>query len=554
MLETLRIENYALIESVEMDFAGGFNVLTGETGAGKSILVGALQLVLGGRASSDVVRQGAARAYVEAVFRVKPEQKALAALLEACEIEPEYGRLLLARSIGADGRSKAYAGGRLMPLAALGEIGDELVDLHGQHEHQSILRPDRQRDLLDAFGEAQDLAVEVSVAVRSLRDTAAKIASLENADREVERRMEFMRHEVAEIDAAGLEPGQEEELKAQLSRANNAERIYELSNQAYQRLYGAESMTASEQVGVALREVEELASLDPEFAPLLDDLSNASAMLEGVADALRGRTEQESVDAREIERLNQRNAQLGALKRKYGASIAEILAYRDKAATELQGFESRDADLARLRVEEKRLTAAANEAAARLSAARKKAAAHLDKAVTANLQDLAMKGARFNVELSPCPLGPNGVDDVRFLLAANAGEPAKPIKQVASGGEVSRIMLALKAVFAGSDVIPTLIFDEIDAGIGGSVARNVAEKLRMLAASHQVLCITHLAQIGAQADAHFKIAKDSTSGHTVTSAVRIDGQERVDEIARLLDGSVSKESVRHAKALIKESA
>lgn len=554
MLETLRIENFALIEALEIDFTPGFNVLTGETGAGKSILVGALQLVLGARASSDVVRQGAARAHVEAVFRIKPQQTRLFTLLEENEIDVEDGELLLGRSISSDGRSKAYAGGRLIALSVLAEIGDELVDMHGQHEHQSIIRPEKQRELLDAYGGALELAADVSRHVKTLRDVSARIATLENADREVERRMDFLRHEVQEIDGANLEPGQEEELKSLLSRANNTERIYELANKAYGRLYGAEGVSASDQANAALRELGELASLDAELAPLVDDLAQAVAALENVAESLRDRTEQESFDPAELERLNQRNALLGSLKRKYGASIDEILAYRDRAAAELDAYTSRDAELERLRAEERKLLSKANEAAAMLTAARKRAAGKLDQAVTTTLQELAMKGAAFSVELLPCALGPNGADEVRFLLAANTGEPAKPLKQVASGGEISRIMLSLKAVFAGADVIPTLVFDEIDAGIGGSVARNVAEKLRALSATHQVLCISHLAQIGAVADTHFKISKSDQSGHTVTHAGRIEGQERIDEIARLLDGSVSKESIRHAKALLKESA
>ncbi|MFM1921987.1 MAG: repair protein RecN [Candidatus Hydrogenedentota bacterium] len=553
MLETLRIENYALIERVEIDFTRGFNVLSGETGAGKSILIGALQLVLGARASSDAVRQGAGRAQVDAVFLIPEGMKYLRDLLETNEIALEDGRLVLSRTVTADGRSKAYAGGRLVPLTLLAEIGDELVDLHGQHEHQSILRPDKQRELLDTYGGAQPLSARVAELVGHLREVRQRIAALETSDREMERRMDFLRHEIAEIDAAHLEPGQEEELKAQLSRANNAERIYELANLAFTLLSSGEGSSASELAGRAARAVDELSTLDPELSALSDDLNQAIALLEGVADGLRDRTELETFDPRELERLNQRNAALGTLKRKYGGSIEEILAYRDKASAELDSYTSRDAELERLRGEAASCEAEARAAAAKLSAARRRAAGTLDKAVTHNLQRLAMKGASFKVELSPCELGSHGADEVRFLLAANAGEPAKPLKQVASGGEISRIMLALKAVFADVDEVPSLIFDEIDAGIGGAVARNVAETIAQLSRTHQVLCITHLAQIAAVGDSHLRISKAEREGHTVTSAALISGQDRVDEIARLLDGSVSKESIRHARALLKES-
>ncbi|MBI1318227.1 MAG: DNA repair protein RecN [Candidatus Hydrogenedens sp.] len=552
MLETLRIQNFALIERIELDFGPGFNVLTGETGAGKSILIGALQLVLGARASSDVVRQGEQRAIIEMTVKLDELSPALTDLLAEQELEPEDGRLLLARHVGADGRSKAFAGGRLVPLSILAAIGDELVDLHGQHEHQSLLKSDRQLLLLDAYAGSGALAADVREAVAALRVSEAELEALQQEDRERERRIDFLRHELAEIQKAAFKPGEDEELKARLKRIQNAEQIHTLASDAYGMLYGNDEGAALDAIDRALNEVQELAQLDETLAPTLRELTEARELVNGVAETLRGYTEESDFDAGELEELNQRNALLGQLKRKYGGTVEEILAYGARAAEELDRFDTRDARVAELTKQCAAQRDSAGKAAAALGKQRRSAAKKLDQAITANLQELGMKGAVFQTSIEHAPLTSTGTDDVKFLLAANPGEPAKPLRQVASGGEVSRIMLALKAVFAEADAIPTLIFDEIDTGVGGEVARAVAGKIAGLAATHQVLCVSHLAQIGAVATTHFRVAKASDSGHTVTAVTEVTGKERIEEIARLLDGSVSAESVRHAKALMKE--
>lgn len=552
MLETLRIENFALIDRIELDFGPGFNVLTGETGAGKSILIGALQLVLGGRASSDVVRQGASKAVVEMTAKLDRLSPALAALLEEYELEPEDGRLLLSRHVGADGRGKAFAGGRLVPVSVLAAIGDELVDLHGQHEHQSLLKSDRQLLLLDAYAAAEELAATVRGAVLSLRAAEAELESLQHEDRERARRIDFLRHEIAEIQKAGFKEGEEEELRARLRRIQNAERIHELASGAYAKLYGDDEGAALDAIDHAVHDVQELAALDETLEATLRELKEARELVNGVAESLRGYTEESDFDAGELEELNARNALLGELKRKYGSTVEEILAYAARGAEELARYDSRDARVAELTRQCGALREAAMSAAAALSKRRKDAAKKLDKAITVNLQELGMKGAAFATSIQDAALSGTGIDEVKFLLAANPGEPAKPLRMVASGGEVSRIMLALKAVFAEADAIPTLIFDEIDTGVGGEVARAVAKKIAGLAASHQVLCVSHLAQIGAVANTHFRVSKASDSGHTSTAVAEVRGKERIDEIARLLDGSVSPESVRHAKALMRE--
>ena len=550
MLETLRIQNYALIDRLEVEFRPGFSVLTGETGAGKSIIVGALGLVLGARASADMVRDGEATARVEAVFRMDRPSARLRALLREHDVELEEGALLLARSVGADGRSKAYAGDRIVPVSLLAALGDELVDLHGQHEHQSLLHPEYQMDLLDAFAGAGDMAEQVAAAVARLSAIDRDIAALETDDRERARRAEFLRFEVDEIDAAGLQPGEEEELRARQRRITHAETLFTLANQVYSVLYENESGAAIDSIDAALKDLEALSEIDGEFGALARQLAEARETVDSVASEIRQHTSRMEFDPGELDEINRRLAMIGALKRKYGPDVDSILAYRERAAAELAGYENRDERLESLRRDRAATRAEAMECAGRLSAARRAAGMKLDKQVIAALRDLDMKGAHFETRVEETELCARGIDRVEFMLSANAGERPRPLRSVASGGEISRIMLALKSVFAGADRIPTLVFDEIDAGVGGVVARRVAAKMAALARSHQVICITHLAQIAAAAETHHTVSKRDVRGHAVTGMDRVEAEEREREVARLLDGSVSEISLGHARALL----
>ncbi|MCC6143573.1 MAG: DNA repair protein RecN [Candidatus Hydrogenedentes bacterium] len=552
MLETLRIRDFALIDQVELDFRPGFNALTGETGAGKSILVDALNLVLGARGSAEVVRSGAEKAHIEAVFLLDQVSRRLKALLKEYEIELEDGRLLLARVIGADGRSKGYAGGALIPIGVLAAIGDELVDLHGQHEHQSLLRTDRQIDLLDGFGGTEAMAEEVEAQVKHLREMDRELQTLETDDRERARQVEFLRFELSEIEQAALVPGEEEELRTRKKRITNAEAIYRLTQQIYTRLYESEEGAAIDAIDAAARDLDELAEMDEEFKPLSDQLTALRASLDELAGDVRHRGENLEYDAEELENLNARLAMLSDLKRKYGGSIEDILAYHAKAEEQITAYDQRDERLAQLKQDRDTVLREAETKAKQLSEKRAAAGRKLEKQVSAALQDLGMKGARFEAHMDPAPLSSHGIDRVEFLLSANPGEKVKPLRQVASGGEVSRIMLALKTAFADADQIPTLIFDEIDAGVGGAVARKVAEKMRGLAQSHQVICITHIAQIAALAHGHFTVSKHTQKNRTTTQVTAVVDESRVEEIARLLDGSVSKVSLEHARTLLAE--
>ena len=441
-----------------------------------------------------------------------------------------------------------------VPLAVLAAIGDELVDLHGQHEHQSLLKPARQLDLLDGFAGAQQAAGAVAAAVSALRDVERDLAALEVDDRERARRVEFLQHEVREIETAGLHPGEEEESRERRDLLTNAERIFELSSRAYATLHERDEGAVVDALDAASGDVEELARINNRFTSLAERLAEAREKIEDVAAELREFTTEIEFDPQELEDINARLTLISALKRKYGESIAAVLAYGERAREEVAAFEQRDERLAQLKRQRGALFEEGRRLAGELSEQRKKAARALDKQIAAALAELGMKGGRFETRFERGELCATGIDRVEFLLAANPGEPLKPLRHVASGGEISRVMLALKSVFAKADTIPTLIFDEIDAGVGGAVANKVAAKLAELAGSHQTICISHLPQIAAAAQTHFHVAKETQKKRTVTSVARIADEDRVRELARLLDGSVSAVSIEHARSLLAPQA
>ncbi len=554
MLHTLRIQNYALIDDLEVEFASGFNVLTGETGAGKSIIVGALNLVLGARASSEAVRKGADRAKIDGIFLLDAPSPNLEAALQENDLELEAGELLLSRVVSADGRSRAYANGTMIALSVLSRIGDELVDMHGQHEHQSLLRTDRQLGLLDAHGGCANAAHKVRAVVQKLRALEREIAGLETDDREMARRHEFLKFERDEILGANLDANEEGELRSRRALITNAEQIVSWASAAYDRLYGNEDSgtSASDHLARAGREIDELAEIDPQFASLSAQLQAAQESVDAVAQELRAHTDAIEYSQRELDELNTRLSLVRDLKRKYGATVDDILAYLGKISLEIETIENRDEVLSEKQKERAASEAFALEKAKALSKKRRAAGRALGKEVTAILAELGMEHGRFDVDFEAVPLSSDGVDRIEFRLAANAGEALQPLKQVASGGEISRIMMALKSVFAEGDQIPTLIFDEIDSGVGGAVATRVAEKMKSLARFHQTISITHLPQSAVAAGAHIYVSKSTQAKRTSTNVQRVERDARVQEIARLLDGSATDVSVGHARALLGE--
>jgi DNA repair protein RecN (Recombination protein N) len=555
MLHTLRIQNYALIDDVEVQFAPGFNVLTGETGAGKSIIIHALNLVLGARASSDAVRSGTKQAKIDAIFHLSHQTPTLLNVLMENAIEFDDDELHITRIVSAEGRSRAYVCGSLVPAGTLSAIGDELIDLHGQHEHQSLLRPEKQREVLDTYASAIAQGEALRAGVGEWHNTQKQIAELESTDREQTRHLEFLKFELEEIENAGLEFGEEELLQSRRARITNAEAIIEATARIREYLSDSEtSSPALDQLGMASRELESLSALDETYAPLLVALEDLRQQLSAQLSEIQQLADSTEYDPQELDSLNHRLNLIRDLKRKYGDTIETVLVYADEARSKIAVYENRDSSLETLREQESNLFAEAMKLAEKLSATRKKNARKLVPQVTALLHELGMDGAAFDIQFETEALTLSGIDEIEFMLMANPGEPPKALRQVASGGEISRIMLALKSVFAETDAIPTLIFDEIDTGVGGAIANQIGARLKALASNHQTICITHLPQIAAAADTHYHVSKSSSKTKTTTHVEAIEDSKRVEEVARLLDGAITPLSIDHAAALLKELA
>ena len=561
MLKELSIKNLAVIESVRVLFEPGLNVLTGETGAGKSILIDALTLLLGHRATSEVIRTGADSANVEAIFHL-PRSAPLVARLTELGYPLEDDELILRRELSRSGRSRAYLNDSVAALAVMAETGEALVEIHGQHEAQSLLRSGRHLDLLDDFGGLAGDRTAVRAAYEEWIRCSADLEKLRASARERVQRQDLYRFQVEEIDAAGLHPGEEETLREERRRLQHAGRLTEGTAQAYALLAG-ESASALEQGQRALATLRELAKLDPGLAELVQGLDAALIPLEDLTQSLRSYRGKVEVDPARLEELDRRMDELTRLKRKYGDSVEAILAFREKAAQSLEEIgqgEERAGDLAR------RLATLAPELAASalsLCHRRSEAALRFETAVNRELQGLGMAKARFQVELSQEPATPEspaadgwrvtarGVDAAEFLIAPNPGEEPRPLARIASGGELSRIMLALKVVLAATEGVRVVIFDEVDAGIGGRTGDAIGRKLSQVAQGRQVISVTHLPQIACYADHHLLVEKTVRGGRSVVGVTPLAGPERTREVARMLGGkSVTETSLRHAKELL----
>jgi len=521
MLRELAVRDLALIDRLRVSFASGLTVITGETGAGKSLLIDALTLVLGGRADSTLVRHGAESARVEALFERGDEQS-----------EP----LICVREVSGAGRSVARIDDETVTAARLAAEVAPLVEIHGQHDQQRLLHATWQRDVLDAFGGHHGERLAVSRAVTTWRANDAALRELVVDPTELERRIELAEHAALEVETADVHEGEVAELRSRLALAANAERIQALVGDAHQALAG-ESLGARDQLARAERAVADLARLDQRHQPLAERAAGLEAEAAELALDLRRLTDTLDDAALDVALLEARLGVLYGLLRKYGDDEAAVIGYGTKARTEIDRLRGMESERARRLTEAERLEAIARHAAAALSAARSETAGRLSAAVTAGLLELGFPQASFSVDVSPTELDESGADTVTFLLAPNPGEPPRPLARIASGGEMSRVALALKVVLARADVTPTLVFDEVDAGIGGRSAEPVGRSLWQLARDHQVICITHLPQIAAQADAHLRIDKSSRDGRTVTEVRQLDESERVAELALMLGGT-----------------
>ena len=551
MLTELSVENFALVERVRLRFGAGLNLLTGETGAGKSILLDALGMVLGERTSSDSVRHGAEKARVEAVFALTVGDLRLAPALESTGIEPEDGLLILSRELSASGKSSARINGRPVTVAVLKVIGDALVDIHGQHEHQSLMVVERHVELLDAWcgQETEVLRASVAAAWDSYTAARAEREALLREARERTRNLDIYSYQRDELDAAALVPGEEEELQAERLRLGSAERLHAASAAAYEALQGG----ALDGLSQAVREIGRGLKFDDSLSSILESLNSA---LYAADDAMREvRTYRDSVEfnPQRLSQIEDRLDLLKSLKRKYGEDITAMVRYREELGQKLETLENAEERLAALEALEKSTLAEVEKRAAVLTKARKKAAEPFAKGIQTELKDLAMAATRFAVAVAPREPGPGGADAVEFLISPNPGEPLKPLAKIASGGELSRVMLALKSVMSKHVAPPTLVFDEIDTGIGGRTATVLAQKLHALGQAAQTLCITHLPQIAARGDLHFFIEKRTEKGRTAVSVLPLDGEARVQELARMLGGNNSETVLAHAREMLGKS-
>lgn len=555
MLEHLHIRNVALIKESEISFGDGLNILTGETGAGKSMIIDSLQFALGGRAGKDFLRHGEKQAAVEALFSV--QSQALTEKLAENGIVPEEdGTLLITRTLSEAGKSVCRINGSTVTVGMLKEIAEDMIDIYGQHEHQSLLNPVKHIRLLDrfcgaGFGEAME---EYKNSRQRLKDLEKQLTILIGDESQREQRMDMLLFQKEEIEAAELQEGEEDALLEQKKRLSSMERLIRLTGESVTLLYDGDDRapSACDQLGDALAKLQEAAEYDAALSPLADALADGYAAVEDCARELKREAEKQEADPEELERIEERLQLFYKLKRKYGGSIEAVLGFYEKAVQELEFLSNSSEKAAELSAkkaaEEKRLSALAET----LTARRRATAEQVEEQIETALHDMEMKHARFHIQIEEkADWGADGKDKVEFLISANAGEPLKPLAKIASGGEMSRVMLALKTVLVDADEIGTFIFDEIDTGVSGRTARRVGEKMRFLGGKRQLLCITHLPQIAAMADNHFLIEKESDAGESVTRVTALDEEGAVREVARLMN-DVTETTLAAARELLAE--
>ncbi len=578
MLSEIDITNFAIIDRLHLQFHRGFNVLTGETGAGKSIIIDAVGTLLGGRAQSEFLRAGADKTRVEGTFTLDAAAREnIFPVLDEIGIEHEDESLIIAREMNREGRNVCRVNGHAVTLHALQRIGENLIDIHGQSEHISLLRVRTHIDFLDRFGNLWDQRAAVAEKVKQLRAVRSELKSLQKDEREIARRVDRLTYVVDEIVAANLQLGEEDALKQERELLGNAELRANLADHAYHSLYGEgeEEKGAVDLLNEALQAVIGLEKYDPSVKVLREEAEGASAQADDVARALRVYRDNVDHNPARLAQVDERLDLIFRLRRKYGDTIEDIIKYGENAAAELAGISHSEERIKELNAQQAQLLKEISKLATELSAARRAAGEQLSKGIEAQLQDLGMAKAKFGVALERSDdadgveengrrvaFDTTGIDRVEFMVSPNPGEPLKPLAKIASGGETSRLMLAMKSVLAVADNTPTLIFDEIDQGIGGRTGGIVGNKLWALtptafksqsAPQHQVICITHLPQIAAYGDAHFKIRKEVVGERTVTQVHELKQNDRVEELAQML-GTETATTRQNAEELLKETS
>jgi DNA repair protein RecN (Recombination protein N) len=568
MLTELNIKNFAIIDHLQVGFGPGFNVLTGETGAGKSILVDAINLLLGSRAFADMIRTGQEEASVEAFFDLGEEEQKI---LDRAGLEKSEG-LWIKRILNRSGKSRAFLNGSSVTIHMLEEMGEDLINIYGQHEHQDFLDPLRHIDILDLSGELLPIRQAYQEIYAQWSQARNELEECRNRQKQRADRLELLNYQSKEIARANLKPGkpnqlnEEEELTSERNRLVHAEKLYSIAHEGSEVLYG-ESGSVVERLKATLVQMREGGNIDPALAPFSAQVESALFQVEDVASSLRAYREKIQFDPKRLEGIEARLDEIHKLKKKYGPSFEDIFTYQQKIDQERKGFEDLEGKQKELQKQVDQLDPKVLASAQSLSQRRKKVAQELSKQVETELSSLGMKKVRFGVEIENgsskgsdggpggmAALHEKGMDRVQFLISPNPGEELKPLARIASGGELSRIMLAIKRIFARETSVKTLIFDEIDAGIGGGIAEVVGRKIRDISRRHQLFCITHLPQIACFADAHYRVSKRVQGGKTLVEVKRLEQEERLEEIARMLGGiKITDKTLEHAQEMLKNA-
>ncbi len=550
ILTLLRIKNLALVEELQWQMGPGFIAVTGETGAGKSIIIGALQLLLGERADKSLIRAGADLCTVEAVFSGTDLQNLNPQLVEA-GVEPCENDLILKRTLSSTGTNRQFINGSPTTLSILKNLGDELVDLHGSHDHQSLLSPETQLSLLDSFAHAEEQLDGYRKHHRQLQTLLAEHAALDTAETAREQELDLLRHQITEIKSANLVADEEQEIEKRYKLTSNSKRLIELASAIVNKLSETDNSVLS-QLAETQRLLRELERIDGSIGQFSSAHAASVVELSEIARALSAYAEKLDLDPQQLAALEQRVSLFETLKRKYGGSIDEVIAFGERAAERMRKIEDRDMELERLAKEIENVRAQMNRAGEALRKLRVKAAPKLSENIRRNLRDLGFRQSEFEAKLSALEEPrPNGFDSAELLFSPNPGEPLRPLRAIASSGEISRLMLAIKSALAAQDAIPLLVFDEIDTNVGGEIAHAVGAKMRTLGRDHQVICITHLPQVAATASSHFVVTKDVARGRTFSDLHEVTGKARQEEIARMLGGK-SESALKLAANLLKQ--
>lgn len=551
MICRLCIRDFAVIDELDVEFGSGLNLLTGETGAGKSIIVDAISIALGERADTETVRSGRDLAIIEAVLEVGNSPEALR-ILEDAGLSPEDGSIIVSREVSRTGKSQCRINGRPVAVSLLKEITDRLVDTHGQHEHQFLLRADRHLEVLDAWCGQEVLSLRDRVAdcYSELRRLKGELKQLQNDERDRARNIDLYQFQVQEIANARLTPGEEEELIADRTRLANAEKLHAAASAAFE-LLGEGDRCSADTLGEAVMALQGLAEVDTQLQPMIESLQAALYQVQDGARELRAYRDGIEFNPDRLQEINERLDLIRTLKKKYGETIEEVIGYGDELRDKLELLTHSEERTGELQAEIESLEAKVMADARQLSALRLKGGSAFVKSVVKELASLGMPSAVLEVSRRAHELDSSGIDSIEFLVSANPGEPPRPLARIASGGEISRIMLAIKSVMAAVDSMPTLIFDEIDVGVGGRTAAVIGDKLNSLAQNSQVLCVTHLPQIACSPGRHFAIEKQSHEGRTVVRVRELSDEERVTELARMLGGAApSDTAIQHAREML----